>query len=220
MNPSDAGGGHDAFDVWASIVLPALGILVAVTVPLIVLYWQRRVDDRRLAEQRRIDDRRIDEERERSEQEKTAERRRRATRDAIAELAVFHGLDPMDDPVRPRFASVWAVLMGLVDEYPADHPINDLAGTQMHLGRAIQQAIDEDRNRLRRSAPHQRRIAIAPLYRWADYFIRDLRAIESGATRENVRERTASAQAQLEALFYNNNWGEAPAPNIRQNPSK
>lgn len=220
MKPSDTGGSHDAFDEWASIILPALGILVAIAVPLIVLYWQRRVDDRRLARQRAIDDRRIDEEREQSEQERAAERRRRATRDAIAELAVFHGLDPMEDPVKPRFASVWAVLMALVDEYPAGHPINDLAGTQIHLGRATQRAIDEDRNRLRRSTPHQRQIAVAPLFRWADYFIRDLRAVESGASAADVRDRTSTAQAALETLFYNNDWGEAPSPNIRHEPPK
>lgn len=133
---------------------------------------------------------------------------------------MFHGLDPMEDPVKPRFASVWAVLMGLVDEYPADHPINGLAGTQMHLGRAIQRAIDEDRNRLRRSTPHQRQIAVAPLFRWADYSIRDLRADEGGAFEVDVRERAAKAQTELETLFYNNDWGDTPAPNIRPEPPK
>lgn len=245
MNPSDAGGGHDSFDVWAQIALPAIGILVAVAVPLIVLYWQRNadsrrfkeqrtVDDRRLEEQRELEDRRIREERERSdarlreqreiaETERLREAQKRATRDAVAALAPFVGLDPFRVDVHPLLVNLRIALMILVDEFPADHPLNDLVSFQHHLGIATANAILEAGEPVPKpsvsgsTAARQKAELINPLHGWAAHFTSDLRTIQAEVVREGqIIAQTAHVRQALVNVYERNGWGDPPEQTLRR----
>lgn len=216
MTPSDAGGGHDTFDWWASINLPALGILVAVAVPLIVLYVQRYFDSRKLEQERAIAEQvRKDEA---AERVKTA--RKVAIRNVVAELAPFIGMDLYrpDLDIHPYLVDLRIAAMALVDEYPVEHPINDLVGYHQHLGMATARGIQEDATAKRRASVsvEERLIALAPMSRWAAEYTQDLRAILGGnVTEEQMRTRSEVVAGTIAALYERNKWGDPPGPNIR-----
>lgn len=251
MNPvpvSD-GGGHDMFDVWASLVLPTLGILVAIAIPLIVLYWQRNADARRLSEQRDIEDRRVREERERSDQRLTEERelsaaqladerssaavlraeeaaeriqtaRKVAIRNVVAELAPFIGMDLYreDLDVHPYLVDLRIAAMALVDEYPVEHPINELVGYHQHLGMSTARAIQEDTVARERAAVdiEERLVALGPMHRWAAQYTADMRSILTrNVTDDQMRARSREVAGTTAVLYARNGWGDPPGPNIR-----
>lgn len=216
MNPSDAGGGHDTFDWWSNIHLPALGILVAVAVPLIVLYAQRYFDSRKLEQERAIA--------EQVRREEAAERvntaRKVAIRNVVAELAPFIGMDlhRRDLDVHPYLVDLRVAAMALVDEYPAEHAINDLVGLHQRLGMATARGIQEDAARMGRASVSidERLLSLAPLHRWAAEYTQDLRAILGGnVTEEQMRARSEEVAGTIAALYEKNNWGPPPDPDIR-----
>lgn len=135
MNPSD-GDGVGWFDWTAGVLVPLIGVAASIGVPLLVLYRQRKHDERRLQEERGRSDARLREQRAIAEADRLSEARKRATRDAVSALAPFIGLNPFTVEVHPLLVSLRVSLMSLVDEYPADHPINDLVSNHQHLGMA------------------------------------------------------------------------------------
>ncbi|MCT1909662.1 hypothetical protein [Brachybacterium paraconglomeratum] len=223
MTPSDAGGGHDMFDVWASIILPALGIVVAVAVPLFILYRQRSRDDVRIREERELASRQIAEERTLAQAEGTRERRRAATHRAVEQLAEFTGLNPFDVDMHPKLVRLRFTLIVLIDEYPADHPINDLVGNQHHYGMTIGDLI-------LRSGPPKRRAGVSdsayadamveligPLSAWAAYFTSDLRVIQAGdVTEAQIRARADAVRAEMEQQRKRAGLQPAPSPTLRR----
>lgn len=216
MNPSDAGGGHDTFDVWAQIALPALGILVAVAVPLVVLYVQRYFDNRKFRAERASAEKRREEE----AAERVQDARKGAIRNAVAELAPFIGMDLYrpDLDVHPYLVDLRIAAMALVDEYPVEHPINDLVGFHQHLGMATARGIQEDASRMTRASVsvEERLIALAPMSRWAAEYTQDLRAILGGnVPEEQMRARSEVVAGTIAALYEKNKWGDPPDPNIR-----
>jgi hypothetical protein len=212
MNPSDAGGGHDTFDVWASIILPALGILVAVALPLVVLYAQRHFDDRKLKEERQV-----------AHDSAVHEQRKRATREVMEQLAPFMGINPHEVHLHSRIVRLRVALMVLVDEYPASHPINELVGLQHNLGASINRAILEEG-----PPPHRANMKeedfvkalleqINPMSGWAIRFTNDVRLIQTGDfDEEEIRQRSQSVMSALVSLFEKNGWGVPPGPNLRR----
>lgn len=223
MNPSDAGGEPSAFDVWASIVIPSIGIVIAVAIPLIVLYWQRRIDDARIREERDLAAKQLADERALAHAETVRERRRLATREALENLAPFIGLNPFEVDMHPLIVRLRSSLIALVDEYPADHPINDLVGNQHHYGMTIGNAILDDGPPARRANVTSEAYVealleqINPLSAWAAYFTSDLRVVQAGdVTDEQIRLRSEAVRAELDAMHESLGKEPAPPPNLRR----
>lgn len=230
MNPSDAGGGHDTFDWWANINLPALGILVsvaaliaAILVPLMILDRQRKIDDERINEERDLAAKQLAEEREIAHDGAVHEQKKRATREVMEQLAPFIGINPFQEELHPRMVRLRVALMVLVDEYPASHPINELVGLQHHLGTSINRAILEEG-----PPPHRANMKeadyiealleqINPLSGWAARFTNDVRLIQSGDVGEDeIRQRSQFVMSALVNLYEKNDWGVPPEPNLRR----
>ncbi|MFQ6483784.1 hypothetical protein [Brachybacterium epidermidis] len=211
MNPSD-GGGHDTFDWWASIYLPALGVLVAIVLPLVVLYAQRYFDYLKLKEERQI-----------AHDSAVHEQRKRATREVMEQLAPFIGINPFQEDLHPRIVRLRVALMVLVDEYPASHPINELVGLQHQLGSSINRAITEEgppshrANMKKQDYVEALRERTNPIHWWAAQFTNDVRLIQSGdVTEDEIRQRSQSVMSALVNLYDKNGWGVPPGPNLRR----
>ncbi|WP_420111533.1 hypothetical protein [Pseudactinotalea sp.] len=229
MNPSD-GGGHDTFEWWANINLPALGILVsiaalvaAILVPLAILKRQRRIDDERLADERALAARQLAEERGIAHDSAVHDERKRATREVIEQLAPFIGINPFQEELHPRIVRLRVALMVLVDEYPASHPINELVGLQHHLGSSINRAILEEGPPTRRANMKEQDYVeallerINPLSWWAARFTNDVRLIQSGDVDEDeIRQRSQFVMSALVNIHEKNGWGTPPEPNLRR----
>lgn len=230
MNPSDAGGGHDTFDWWANINLPALGILVsvaaliaAILVPLMILNRQRRIDDERITKERDLAAKQLAEEREIAHDGAVHEQKKRATREVMEQLAPFIGINPFQEELHPRMVRLRVALMVLVDEYPASHPINELVGLQHQLGTSINRAILEEGPPPYRANMKGQDYAeallerINPIHWWAARFTNDVRLIQSGdVTEEEIRQRSQLVMSALVNLYDKNGWGVPPGPNLRR----
>lgn len=230
MTPSDAGGAHDAFEWWAHIVIPALGVLAgllaavaAVLVPIYILYRQRHRDDVQIREEREIASRQIAEERTLARSEGARERRRTATHQAVERLAEFTGLNPFEEDMHPVLVRLRFALIVLIDEYPADHPINDLVGNQYLHGMTIGDLILT-------TGPPKRRASVSdsdysdamvellnPLSGWAAYFTSDLRVIQAGdVTEAQIRARSNAVRAEMDQLRKREGMEPAPSPPLRR----
>lgn len=177
---------HDRFDFWASIGIPAIGIVVSVLIPIAVIYMQRHIDYRRMTEEQRVS------------------ARKSGLRRVEAELAPFVGMD-LTEPgldlhshiVRLRLACMW-----LIDEYPSDHPIGRLVTSYYVMGILMQDSIQAHASGLRRASvsADERVSAHSPLHKWAAEFTTDLRVIYGGQDDESaIGKQADDVQKALES---------------------
>ena len=179
---------------------------------------ERERSDLRLAEERELSAARLADERTSAEElraEEAAERiqtaRKVAIRNVVAELAPFIGMDlyRQDLDVHPYLVDLRIAAMALVDEYPVEHPINELVGYHQHLGMSTARAIQEDTVARERAAVdiEDRLVALGPMHRWAAQYTADMRSILVGnVTDDQMRARSREVAGTTAALYERNGW--------------